>query len=738
MSPRCHRSRLVHTSSSNSSTTTPNHVALWLGLTSGLFSITSTVALAQSVNPPTAEVTTLEAIKVHRTTDAEPSPYAGGQVATGGRVGLFGNKDVMDTPFSVISYTDRYIQDKQAQDLSSVIAATDPTVFSNGATGMIMDSFSLRGFSLSNSDIALGGLYGMVPYWRISPEFVERIDVQKGPAAMLNGMPPGGSVGGSINLVPKRAGEEPLYRMTGTYSAKSQFGTHIDIGQRFGEDDQFGIRFNGMYRDGKSAVNGQSKRADLMAVGLDWRSDRIRLSADLYTNTDHVSGLNRGIALAPGIDVPEPPKPNTLLAPDWTFANTKDKAAVLHAEFDISDNVMAYANYGRSKTDFDALASSTYTVFTHQGDYRNNVSHQRQILKKEAADVGVRTSFKTGLIGHELAVNASYYHHDSYFGFQRNKQKTDWITNIYDPAWGPSVDKRFSDERLPKNGNVRMSSVGVADMLSFADDRVLITLGLRQQKIVSDTLDTVTGTRASRYSESAVTPTMAFLVKATDQVSVYGNYIQGLSQGAVAPVTALNAGEVFAPYKTKQYELGLKFDMDDFVTTLSAFEIKRPSSYTDPTTNIFSFDGEQRNRGVELGFFGEPQRGLRLMGGLAYTQAKLTKTAGGINQGRYATGMPKWQAKAGIEWDIPQVQGLSLTGNVVAATKQYINANNSLSVAGRTIFDVGARYETALVGKPVTLRTNVFNLTNKAYWAGSLSSGLGAPRTIMFSASMDF
>lgn len=248
MSPRCHRSRLVHTSSSNSSTTTPNHVALWLGLTSGLFSITSTVALAQSVNPPTAEVTTLEAIKVHRTTDAEPPPYAGGQVATGGRVGLFGNKDVMDTPFSVISYTDRYIEDKQAQDLSSVIAATDPTVFSNGATGMIMDSFSLRGFSLSNSDIALGGLYGMVPYWRISPEFVERIDVQKGPAAMLNGMPP---------------------------------------------------------------------------------------------------------------------KPNTLLAPDWTFANTKDKAAVLHAEFDISDNVMAYANYGRSKTDFDALASSTYTVFTH-------------------------------------------------------------------------------------------------------------------------------------------------------------------------------------------------------------------------------------------------------------------------------------------------------------------------------------------------------------------------------------
>ncbi len=78
----------------------------------------------------------------------------------------------------------------------------------------------------------------------------------------------------------------------------------------------------------------------------------------------------------------------------------------------------------------------------------------------------------------------------------------------------------------------------------------------------------------------------------------------GLSQGAIAPNTAENAGEVFAPYKTKQKEIGLKIDLGEFSHTLSMYEIKRPSSYTDPFNNVFSFGGEQRNRGVEWGFFG--------------------------------------------------------------------------------------------------------------------------------------
>ena len=171
---------------------------------------------------------------------------------------------------------------------------------------------------------------------------------------------------------------------------------------------------------------------------------------------------------------------------------------------------------------------------------------------------------------------------------------------------------------------------------------------------------------------------------------------------------------------------------------LSVFQIERPSSYTDPISNVFSFGGEQRNRGVELSVFGEAAKGVRVIGGLAYTQAKLTRTADAVNQGRLATGVPQWQAKLGAEYDTPWIPRLTLTGNVVIVSKQYINTDNSLSVPGRTVFDLGARYATAIGTHPLTLRATVQNVANKAYWAGSLGSGLGAARTFLLSASLEY
>ncbi len=669
---------------------------------------------------------------------ALPEPYAGGQVATGGRVGLLGNKDFMDTPFNTISYTDTFVENVQAQDLGRVIALTDPSVFHNGATGMLSDNFNIRGFGVAGGDVAIGGLYGVVPYYRLTPELAERIEVLKGPSALLNGMPPGGSVGGTVNLVPKRAGEKPLARLTGTYASDSQFGTHVDVGRRFGENNQFGIRFNGVYRDGDSPVKDQSKAARLAALGLDWRSERVRLSADMYMSEDRGRGLNRGVSLAPGVAVPAPPSPDTLLAPDWTAFSTKDEAVILRGEVDITKDVMAYAAWGHSKTDFDALASSTYTVFNDAGDYRNNFAHQRSIYDRDSAELGALARFRTGSVGHELAVSATYYRHENKFGFLRNMMPTDWVTNIYDPIWGPSLGMAYSDADIPKTGAMRTTSYGIADTLSFAEDRVQLTLGVRRQTVVSDTFDGATGERTARYDASATTPAAALLIKATDTLSVYGNYIEGLSQGATAPATAENAGEVFPPFKSKQQEIGLKMDFGNVAGLLSFYQIKRPNSYTDPATNVFSFGGEQRNRGVELSVYGEAMPGLRLIGGVAYTQAKLTKTAGGVNEGKLATAIPEWQAKLGVEWDVPALPGLTLTGNAVSVSKQYIQADNSLSVPGRTVFDLGARYATSISGHPLTLRAAVQNVTNKAYWAGSLASGTGAPRTFLLSASLEY
>lgn len=723
--------------------------ALRSGLACGVLAVGAAPAWAQTAStdanadgkasavPVAAEVATLPAVTVKG--DASMPAYAGGQVGTGGRMGFLGDKDFMETPFSTITYTDKFIADQQARDIQGVISRTDPTVFTSGIAGEALESYSIRGLPSDVGDVTVNGLPGMAGYYRSSPEMFERVEVLKGPSALLNGMPPKGSAGGAVNLVTKRAGDEPLTRLTGTWMSDAHFGTHIDLGRRFGANRQFGIRFNGVYRDGETALANQDKKATQAALGLDWRGDRVRVSADLYRSQERGDGLTRGLTLAPGLPVPKPPKPDVSWNPPWAFYDGTDKGAMLRGEFDLTDQLMAYAAAGTSKSEIDTIMGVPQVV-NQAGDFRINYSGVSDRMERKSAEVGLKGKARTGSVGHQWALNATYYTEDYLLRGFRNVLPQDWVSNIYNPVWGPEAARPGTIPALTRT-DTRLTSFGLADTLSLAQDRVQLTLGVRRQEVISDSFNGTTGARmGQRYKESATTPAVAILVKATDQISVYANYIEGLSQGAMAPNTAANAGEVFAPYKTKQKEVGVKFDLGEFAHTVSVYEIERPSSYTDPVSNVFSFGGEQRNRGVEWGFFGSPLNGVRLMGGIAYSDAEVTKATIAANEGRQAMGLPKWQAKLGAEWDVPALQGWTLTANATAASRQYLNADNSLSVPGRTVFDLGTRYATKVSGRPLTLRAAVTNVANKAYWAKPhyTSLALGAPRTFQLSASIDF
>jgi iron complex outermembrane receptor protein len=66
------------------------------------------------------------------------------------------------------------------------------------------------------------------------------------------------------------------------------FGTHLDVGQRFGEFKEFGVRFNGSYKDGSTELANQSQEVGNAPLsGLDYRGERVRLSADIgYENNN--------------------------------------------------------------------------------------------------------------------------------------------------------------------------------------------------------------------------------------------------------------------------------------------------------------------------------------------------------------------------------------------------------------------------------------------------------------------
>jgi iron complex outermembrane receptor protein len=190
--------------------------------------------------------TTLQPVTVTAGSIADgelPQPYAGGQVSQGARLGLMGNQDVMDTPFNVTSYTSELIQNQQARTLADVMA-NDPSVRFTTSSGHAYENFRIRGFDVNQNDVAINGMYGLAPMGHVPVEFVERVEILKGPNALFSGMAPSGAVGGTVNLVPKRAGDTPNATFGVNWQSDGQLGTTIDAGRRVGAGNPRGAPVN--------------------------------------------------------------------------------------------------------------------------------------------------------------------------------------------------------------------------------------------------------------------------------------------------------------------------------------------------------------------------------------------------------------------------------------------------------------------------------------------------------------
>lgn len=175
------------------------------------------------------------------------------------------------------------------------------------------------------------------------------------------------------------------------------------------------------------------------------------------------------------------------------------------------------------------------------------------------------------------------------------------------------------------------------------------------------------------------------------------------------------------------------------MSTLALFQITKPSGELSGTT--FAVQGEQRNRGLELNVSGEAGRGTRLLGGVTLLDAQLTKSAVAANRGNTPVGVPKVQANLWAEWDVPWVEGLTLTSGALYTASQYVNQANTQQLDPWTRFDMGVRYSTRIAQRPTTFRATVQNVFDREYWSGVASYGAfsqGSPRTLLLSTTVDF
>lgn len=674
-------------------------------------------------------------IGIDRRSDALPAVYAGGQVASGGRLGLLGNTDVMDAPFSVSTYTSALIKDQQAVTVGDVLER-DSSVRSTGQTGGIVDSFFIRGFPVGEGnlgELAFDGVYGVAPNYRVFTEYAERIELVKGPGALLYGMSPNNAVGGVINVVPKRSLDEDLSRFTASYAMNAQLGGHVDVSRRFGEERRFGVRINGSTQLGDTAIDKQSRHVDIGAIALDYQGERLRTSFDWLRQKERFDAASRPFLIAPGVDIPSAANGRTSVSQDWGWSKTRDTSALLSGEYDLSDALTVFAHAGGGKSAVARMSDQTPTIINPAGDTSSTPGYYKFEVKRYTVDTGARLRFDTGPISHRTAVQVSRYRDVLSRGII---SAAPILSNIYHPVDRP--EPYIPEPVTPKVSESELTGVAVADTLSILDDRAQMTLGVRQQNIKSDNYN-ASGVVTTSYDDSRTTPLFGAVIKPWDHVALYYNYIEGLSKGDIAPSTASNAGEIFAPYVSRQHEVGVKADYGSFTSTLSLFQITKPSG--ELAAGVFSVQGEQRNRGLELNVFGEMTPGTRLLGGVTLLDAELTKTAVAGNRGNKPVGVPSVQANLWAEWDTSWLEGLTLTGGAIHTGSQYVNQANTQKLDDWTRFDVGARYTTRIDERPTTFRATVQNVFDREYWSGVASYGAfsqGSPRTLLLSATVDF
>ncbi|WDY60262.1 TonB-dependent receptor [Pseudomonas sp. PSKL.D1] len=706
---------------------------------SGGYTLAPTVDLGNALE--------LGATTINSNLAASSDTWQGGQVARTARLGVLGDQPISDVPFSVTSYTAKTIADQQARTLGDVLL-NDASVRQSAGFGNFSQVFTIRGLPLNTDDISYNGLYGVLPRQIVTTEALERVEVFKGPNAFLNGVAPQGSgIGGSVNLVPKRAEDTPTRRVTLDYATGDNVGGHLDLGKRFGEDNRFGARINLAQHDGGTGVDDEAQHSTLIAVALDYRGERLRLSTDLGYQKQRINE-GRAVIYPTGTKVPHAPSARDNYAQAWSWSQLEDTYGMVNAEYDLNDDWTLYAGAGAKHTRENGEYSSLY-VSDENGTARGGFLYSPHDEDNKSAVAGINGRFATGPVTHRVNFGLSGMWGEQRSAYEAILSANRYDTNLYNPVQVPRPTNTYfgSDLHDPRIvGKNRVKSVAVSDTLGFFDDRVLLTLGVRKQSIGVDGWATATGVRNANYDETITTPVYGLVVKPWEHVSFYANRIEGLAQGPTAPSSVSNANEVFPPKRSKQVEAGVKLDWATYGATLGVYRIEQPNSTTyrapGATLDTFSMDGEQVNKGVELNLFGEPIDGLRLLTGAVFMHTEQKNTANGSNDGNRAAGVPRFQYNLGADWDVPGIAGAALSARMLRTGGQYVNAANSLSIPAWTRVDLGGRYSFKLDDKQVTLRANVENVANKAYWASASTSNnyltQGTPRILRVSATVDF
>jgi iron complex outermembrane receptor protein len=672
-----------------------------------------------------------------------------GRAVPAAAVSGWGDVPLSKTPLQASVYLSEQLRDIGAQRLSDLVGI-DPAVSDAYNSEGYWDALTIRGYALDNRfNYRRDGL-PINAETSIPLDNKSRVEILKGTSGMQSGT---SAPGGLVNFVVKRPLDTPLYSARLEWRQAGTVTGAVDLSQRFGTDQAFGVRVNAAAAHIDPMLRNAKGDRQLAALAADWR-----VSSDTLLEAE-VEWSHRSQPSQPGFSmlgssVPAPGDPRlNLNNQPWSLPVVFDATTAslrLQQKLGANWKFIAHAATQQLHTD-DRIAfpfGCTDTDGTYYADrycpngtfdlydYRSENERRRT----DSVDLSLQGKLQTGPLDHTLTT-----------GVLQSRVRNRFQGLAYNFVGTGNVDGTLITPADPTltgtntNRDERSTELYVRDAVAITD-RLTAWIGLRNTRITRDSVNT-DGTEPSHFTKSFTTPWVALSYAFARDQLVYASWGRGVESNVVPNRTRyINANEVFTT-QSRQTEIGLKGASEAFEWNVAAFDIRRAQTNdfgTCDTDNTCTtrLDGTAHHRGVEASA-GWHIGAWTLRGGAQWLHARIEGSELATVDGKEPTNVPARTLKLQAAYDVTAVPGLNLQTTLQHESRRMVLPDNSASIPGYTVVDAAMRFETKVSGAQWTWRAGIDNLFDKRAWRESPYQFSHvylyplAPRTLRLSVQVD-
>ncbi len=688
---------------------------------------------------------------------------------------------ILDTDRSVQVVTPQLIQDRQIIDPQEAVQDVSGVQRGGSRTG-IGEVFFVRGFQQSGlfkDGFRAGEASGGDVFTFEGPTDIanlDRIEVLKGPSAILYGR---GEPGGTVNYITRTPIFENHFSLEQQVGSYDFYRTQLDTSW-VAVPGHLALGLDAVYQNNESFIDFVGTERYFVAPALSWRIDdnTSLIFRGEYTNDNHSTAT--ALPYANGQVLSDIPYHRYLGEPDFTNIETETLRGLLTLEHRWNDDQTTTLSVHGAHV---AADGGNFILFPFIGvlqdpvtgditrdaeiiDYANDYFTARldHVWNWTISDAGAETTTaakddKSGpasltashfpTVRNQLLFSADFDHQG--IDGQRTLSGQAPI-NPFDPVYTgylpqPLVPGFPVTFREVSSASADAFSLLLLDRLSFGET-VYLSFGGRYEWFSAESkFSYPEGTvpfpnTDNNLHQGSFNPTVGLLVKPARNVSLYGNYSESTASFQNIALRSAN-GDALDPEKSRQFELGAKGEWlgGKLLTTVALFQIdKSDVAASDPSNPFFSVNGgEQRSRGFELDVTGQPVPGWRISANYAYIDARVTDDPDDFNNGHRLPAVPENSGGIFSTYEIQDgaLRGLGLGGGFYLSDRVKIDLANSGNISGWAQTDAVAYYRRDRFRAQLNIK-NLFD--NEFYYAGSFGFEVqrAAARTFIGSVKYEF